>query len=88
MFRNVESCTSWLVGLSLFLSKKEKMTPNQELSRPHSVLLDEQFFLMNASLLEGSFRHKEVVETVKAFLCSAVFCEPFGVSTILTLTGS
>ena len=88
MLRNVGPSTYQVVRLSLFLSKKEKMTPNQELSRPHSVLPDEQFFLMSASSLEGSFRHREVVKTVKALLCSAVFCESFGVSTTLILTGS
>ncbi len=43
---------------------------------------------MNASSLEGSFHHSEVVGTVKILLGSAVFCEPFGVLMILTLTGS
>ena len=43
---------------------------------------------MNASSLESSFCHREVVRNVKTLLGSSVFCESFGASMILTLTGS
>jgi hypothetical protein len=64
------------------------MTPNQELSRLHFVLLDEEFFLTNASSLEDSFCHREVAGNVTTLPGSSVFCESFGASMILTLTES
>ena len=84
----MEPCISLVAGLFLFLSRKEKMIPNQKLSRPHSALQDEQFSLMNAPSQEDSFHHEEAVKIVMTPLRSAVFCEPFAASTIPNLTGS
>ena len=43
---------------------------------------------MNASSLKDSFCHRDVVGNVTTLLGSSVFCESFGASMILTLTGS
>ena len=88
MLRNAELCIFRAVWPFLFLWKKEKTTPNQELSRPHFVLLDEQFFLRNAPLFGDPSHCGEAGKTVNVLLTPEVVWELFGVSATLTLTGS
>ena len=64
------------------------MTPDQELSRPHSAFPSEQFFLRYAPLFKDPSHYGEAGETANALLILAVVWELFGVSATLTLTGS
>jgi hypothetical protein len=58
---------------SLFLWKKERTILDQELSRPHAVLLDEQFFLKHVPLFRvPSHGDGEADETVNALLTPKV----------------
>ncbi len=86
MLRNTKLCIFRAVQPSLFLWKKKKTTPNQELSRPHSVLLDEQFFLRNAPLFGDPSYCGEVGETMNALMTPGVVWELVGVSVTSILT--
>jgi hypothetical protein len=88
MLRNAELCIFQAVRPSLFLWKKERTTLDQELSRPHSVLPDERFFLRYAPLFGDPSHCGEAGETANALLTPAVVWGLFRVSTTLTLTGS
>ena len=66
MFRNAKLCTFRVVRPSLFVWKKERTTPDQELSRLRAALPNEQFFQRYAPLFADPSYCGEVGEIVNA----------------------
>jgi hypothetical protein len=66
MFQNAELCIFRAVRPSLFLWKRERTILDQELSRPHAALLDEQFYLRHDPLFGDPYHDGEADEIMNA----------------------